>query len=91
MVTVLPVPVPAGVKEVITGGPANTNPVSSPVPYWLVTVMLPDAPLPTTAEMVEASTTEKEVTGTPPKSTALVPVKFPPVIETVTPAAAGLG
>lgn len=69
----------------------KTNPVKLPVPLVFVTETLPLAPDPTTAVMVVELTTEKELAATPPKLTAVDPVKFVPVIVTVVPAAAVAG
>jgi hypothetical protein len=61
------------------------------VPPGVVTVTLPDTALATTAVMLVALITLKDVAETPPKLTAVAPVKLVPVIVTVEPAAAMLG
>lgn len=57
----------------------------------MVTLTDPLEPLPTTALMVVALTTLKEVAAVPPKLTAVAPVKLVPVIVTVAPLAAEVG
>jgi hypothetical protein len=49
------------------------------------------APFPTTAEIVVALVTEKEVAAVPPKLTAVAPVKLVPVIVIVVPGLADVG
>jgi hypothetical protein len=75
-----------GVKDVIAGaGVAVTkvNPVLLAMPFDVVTLILPVAPVPTTAVILVALTTVNDVAGVPPKLTAVAPVKFVPVIVTV--------
>jgi hypothetical protein len=92
IVTDVPLVPLTGVKEVIVGvGGINVNPASEAVPAGAVTTTLPDAPLPTTALIVVVFTTVKDVAATPPKLTAVAPVKFVPVIITVDPIAALVG
>ena len=87
IVTVVPVDPVVGVKEVMLapggGGVLYVNPPSEAVPLAVVTLMLPDAPEPTTAVMVVEETTVKDVAAVPPKLTAVAPVKFVPVMVTV--------
>ena len=89
MVTVAPTAADVGVNEVIVG--TAKKPVFVAVPPGVVTETLPDDPLPTTAVMLVELTTVNDVAAVPPKLTALVPVKFVPVIVTVLPAAAVVG
>jgi len=57
------------------------------VPYWLVTETLPEAePQATTAVIVLALVTVKEVAAVPPKLTAVAEQKLLPVMVTVLPA-----
>ncbi len=63
----------------------NVKPVAVAVPPGVVIVMLPVAPAPITAVIVVAFTTIKEDAATPPKLTAVAPVKFVPVIVIVAP------
>jgi hypothetical protein len=57
----------------------------------VITLTLPDAPAPTTAVMVVELTTENDVAAVPPKLTAVTPIKFVPVMVTVTPCVAVFG
>ncbi len=61
------------------------------MPPGVVTVMLPDDPLPTTALIVLEFTIVNDTAAVPPKLTAVAPVKLEPVITTVVPAVAVLG
>ena len=61
------------------------------MPFDVVTLTLPVAPVPTTAVMLVALTTVNEVAAIPPKLTAVAPVKFVPVIVTVCPVPAEIG
>jgi hypothetical protein len=82
------------VKEVIVGAGVaviNVNPVLLAFPLAVVTLTDPVVPEPTTAVMLVALTTVKEVAGVPPKLTAVAPVKFVPVIVTVCPVPADVG
>lgn len=90
-VTVAPVAAEVGVNEVITGAGINVKPVRVPVPPGLVTLILPEVPAETTAVMLVAETTVKEVAAVPPKLTAVTPIKFVPVRVTVAPVAAEVG
>lgn len=80
-----------GENEVIVGGETNVNPARPAVPEGVITVTVPEAPVPTTAVMVFAFTTVKEVADVPPNLTPVAPVKFAPDMVTVVPAAAELG
>ena len=80
-----------GVKDVIIGTGINVNPDRVAVPLGVVTLTFPDAPEPVTAVIVVALTTLNEAAATPPKLTAVAPVKFVPVIVTITPAPAEIG
>jgi hypothetical protein len=55
------------------------------VPPGVVTDIIPVVPLATTAVMLVALTTVKEVVAVPPKLTAVAPVKLVPVMVTVSP------
>ena len=61
-------------------------------PPELVTLTLPEAPYPTVAVISESLTTVNDAAATPPKLTAVVPVKLLPEMLTVVPvdAVAGL-
>ena len=75
-----------GVNDVIAGAgvaDVNVNPVLLAMPFDVVTLILPVAPVPTTAVMLVALTTVNEVAAVPPKLIADAPVKFVPVIVTV--------
>ena len=80
-----------GAKEVIVGGGIKVNPANVLVPSEVVTSMLPEVPLATTAVISVSELTEKEAAAVPPKLTAVVPVKLVPVIVTVAPLAALVG
>jgi hypothetical protein len=90
-VTVAPLAALVGVKEVITGAGMNVNPARIPVPPGVVTLTFPLVPAATTAVMLVAETTLKEVAAVPPKLRAVAPVKFVPVRVTVAPLAALVG
>ena len=90
MVMVVPDAADAGLKEVMTGN-KKVNPLRSAVPPGVVTETEPDAPVPTTAVMVVAFTTEKEEAAVPPNLTAVAPVKLLPVMVMVVPDAAEAG
>jgi len=91
MVTVEPLPALVGVKEEMVGVAAHVNPPKVAVPPGVVTLTLPEAPVPTTAVMVVAFTTVNVVAAVPPKLTAVVPVRLVPVIVTVEPLPALVG
>ena len=91
MFMVLPSQPYVGVKTEIVGGGKKVKPDKLAVPPASVMLTLPLAPLPTTAVIVVALTTEKEPTAAPPKLTAVVPVKFDPVMVIVFPADAVTG
>ena len=91
IVTGVPVPAEPGVKEVITGGTKYVKPGSVAVPLGVVTDTSPVAPAPTTAVMEVDERTTNEVAGTPPKLTAVAPVKLAPLIVTVVPVRALVG
>ena len=55
------------------------------VPPGVVTLTSPLAPAPTTAVMVVAFTVINEAAATPPKLTAVAPVKLVPLIVTIVP------
>ena len=61
------------------------------VPPGVVTDIFPVAPFPTTAVMLVALTTVKEVAAVPPKLTVVAPVKSVPVMVTISPVAADDG
>jgi len=74
-----------GVNDVMVGGCRKIKPDSPPEPAAVVTEMLPEVPLPTTAVMVFAFTTVYEVANVPPNFTEVVPVKFAPLMVTTVP------
>ena len=90
-VTVAVGPALVGVNKVMTGAGVKVNPASAPVPSGLVTLTFPEVPVATTAVMLVAETTLKEVAAVPPKLTAVAPVKSVPVKVTVAPLAALVG
>ena len=75
----------------MTGAGIKVNPASTAVPPGVVTLTFPEAPAASTAVMLVAETTLKEVAAVPPKLTAVAPVKFVPVKVTVAPLAALVG
>jgi hypothetical protein len=83
MVTNEPTGPLAGLKEVITGAGIKVNPASTAVPPGVVTLTFPEVPAASTAVMLVAETTLKEVAAVPPKLTAVAPVKSVPVKVTV--------
>ncbi len=92
MVTTVPVPPLLGENEVMIGAGMNVKaPVLLAVPPGVVTVIVPVVPLPTVAFRVVALVTLKEAAATPPKVTAVTPVKLVPVMVTTVPAAPLLG
>ena len=91
IVTVVPVPADVGVNDEMVGGRINVNPASVAVPPDVVTLTLPDAPEPTTVVIFVEEFTTNDVAATPPKLTAVVPVKFAPVIDIVAPVPALVG
>ena len=75
-----------GLTDVIMGFcEAKANPAMLAAPYGVMTITSPDAPVPTTAEIVVGDTTLKEVAATPPKLTEVAPVKLFPVMVTAWP------
>jgi hypothetical protein len=90
-VTVAPVAALVGVKEVMTGAGIKVNPASTAVPPGVVTLTSPEVPAASTAVILVAETTVKEVAAVPPKLTAVAPVKLVPVMVTVAPVAALVG
>jgi len=58
----------------------NVNPDKETVPPDVVTLILPDAPTPTTAVILVAELIVNELAATPPKLTIVTPVKLVPVI-----------
>lgn len=73
------------------GSALKVNPACEAVPPGVVILTLPDAPAPTTAVMLVADTTVKDVAAVPPKLTEVAPVKLVPVTVTVAPVAAEVG
>ncbi len=80
-----------GLKDTITEGVENINPLTTATPAGVVTLIVPELPLPITALIVVADTTVKEETGVPPKLTAVAPVKFVPVMVTILPVVEFMG
>jgi len=62
-----------------------------PVPFGVVTLTAPLAPVPTIAVIPVAESTTKEEAATPPNLTEVVPVKFVPEIVTDVPFAPEVG
>ena len=93
IVTEVPTGPAPGVKEVIVGidDDVNVKPASVIVPPGVVTDTLPDVPDATTAVMLVAETTLKELATVPPKLTAVAPVKFVPVMVTDVPTTPEVG
>jgi len=89
-VPVITIDVPAlplvGVNEVIVGAGMNVKPMIDVVPPGVIILTLPVAPAPTTAVILVAELTVNEVAATPPKLTAVAPLKFVPVIVIDVPA-----
>lgn len=93
IVTVAPVAAVAGLKDVMVGdkGKLNVKPANDAVPPGVVTMMLPEVPVPTTAVMIFEVTTVNEAAAVPPNETAVAPVKLLPFIVTVAPCGAAVG
>jgi predicted methyltransferase len=92
MVTTAPVAADEGVNEVIVGAGINVRLLEElAVPPGVVTDIVPVEPVATTAVMLVALTTVKEVAAVPPKLTTVAPVKFVPVMVTTAPVAADEG
>jgi len=85
IVTDVPAPPLVGVKDVIVGAGINVNPANDADPPTVVTLTSPDAPVPTVAVRLVAELTVNKVAATPPKLTALAPVRLVPVIVTDVP------
>jgi hypothetical protein len=93
MVMVSPMVPDKGEKPLTTdaGGGIKIKPARLPVPLGDVTETNPEPPFPTTAVIVVAFTTVKELAGMPPKLTEVVPVKIFPLMVTVLPLVALAG
>jgi biotin-(acetyl-CoA carboxylase) ligase len=92
MVTVAPLAADDGVNELMLGAGINVKlPEELAIPPAVVTDIIPVVPLETTAVMLVALTTVKEVAAVPPKLTAVAPVKSVPIMVTVSPAPADDG
>jgi hypothetical protein len=85
IVTVDPIPVVDGEKEVMVGLLLKVKPPNTAVPPTVVTDKFPVAPVPTAAVMVESVRTEKDAAGVPAKLTAEALPKFLPLMVTVAP------
>ena len=84
MVIITPVTADEGVNELMVGAGINVKlPEEVAVPPGVVTAIVPVVPLATTAVILVALTTVKEVTAVPPNLTTVAPVKLVPVIVTV--------
>ena len=83
--TVDPVEPLVGANEVIVVW-RKVKPAFDPVPAGVVTLTDHVAPLPTTAFNVVVPKSVKEVAGTPPKATCVVPLKLLPCMDTTVPA-----
>ena len=86
IVTDVPVAAFDGPNEVIVGGGINVKPAIDAVPPGVVILTLPDVPVPKTAVIDVAELTVNEEAATPPKFTAVAPVKLVPVIVIDVPA-----
>jgi len=88
MVTLVPLPPIVGVKDVMVGGAGiSVNHARDAVPDGATTVKLPEVvPAATVAVMLVAEFTVNDAAATPPKLTAVAPVKLVPVIVTTVPA-----
>ena len=91
IVILVPVTPDVGEKLVITGGARKVNPGRLPVPNGLDTKILPELPAPTIAVIVVELTTVNDAAGVIPNLTAVIPVKFVPIIVTVVPLVALVG
>lgn len=91
MVIVSPVRAVVGVKDNTFGDGLNVKPVRVAVPPGVVTDILPDDPVPTTAVICVDETKLNEAAGVPPKETAETPVRFVPLMVTVDPLTAVAG
>ena len=83
-----------GLNDAIVGANVDAvkvNPDLLMVPFAVVTFTLPVVPDPTTATILVALTTLKELAAVPPKLTVVAPVKFVPVIVTNCPTPADVG
>ena len=67
------------------------KPLLEPVPIEVLTETAPLAPLPTVALMVVESTTVNEAAATPPKLTAVAPLRLVPLMRTAVPLSPELG
>ena len=85
MVTVASWPAEVGAKLVMVGAGMKVKPPRLPVPPGAVTLTFPEVPPPTVAVIRVGDTTLKDVAVTPPKLTAVAPVKLVPVMVTVAP------
>jgi hypothetical protein len=85
MVTSIPGPAEAGVKELILGAEKYVNPFAPAIPPGLVIRISPLDPLATTAVIFMLFTCVKEAAGVPPKLTAVAPCKSVPLIVTTVP------
>jgi len=86
MVTLVPFPPLVGVKDVMVGGTGITvNHARDAIPDGVTTLTLPEAPAATVAVMLVEEFTVNDVAATPPKLTAVVPVRLVPVIVTIVP------
>ncbi len=84
MVTVAPLAADDGVNELILGEGIKVKLFEEfAVPPGVVTDIIPLVPIATTAVILVALTTVKEVAAVPPKLTAVAPVKLVPVMVTV--------
>ena len=81
----------AGAVVETVRGLVKVNPAKLPVPPGAVTDTEPLLPEPTNAVIVVAFTTVKDVAATPLKLTAVVPVRFVPVMVTIAPVVAVVG
>ncbi len=82
-----------GLKLLMVGAAAEikVNPLLVPVPAGVTILTFPLAPVPTTATIVVALTTLKDLAAVPPKLTELAPVRLVPVRVTVWPSRTEVG
>lgn len=92
IVTTVPAPPIVGLNEATPGSVVEkTKPANVAVPPGVVTVTLPEEPLPTCAVMVPSSTTVNVMAAVVPNFTAVAPVKLAPFMVTVWSVAAVVG
>ena len=91
IVTVEPIAPEVGANEVKVGGGIKVKPAFVIVPPGVVTLTLPEAPEPTMAAIFVDETIVNELADVPPKLTAVVPIKFVPIMVSGVPIIADAG